>query len=139
MTPGSSVEVKSASVAWHYRGAHPELADKRASELLEQLRQLHEEPPLDVISGKKVIEVRVFGVSKASAVLSLLARHAPTDFLFAAGDDETDEEMFGQLPPNAWSVHVGPGPSRARFALPDPPALRRMLRELGTALKETST
>ena len=136
-TPGSLVEVKSASVAWHYRGAHAEQGDRRARELLERLREIHEEPPLDVISGKKVIEVRVFGVSKASAVLALLARDLPTDFLFAAGDDETDEEMFGQLPPTAWSAHVGPGPSRARLELPDPAALRRLLRELGAALEET--
>ena len=129
-TPGSLVEAKSASVAWHYRGVDPELAGLRVRELVERLRGFHEDPPLDVVHGRKVIEVRVFGVGKANAVVHLLAQLPATGFVLAAGDDETDEEMFARLPAAAWSVHVGPGDSRARFALADPAALRSLLGRL---------
>jgi trehalose 6-phosphate synthase/phosphatase len=134
-TPGSLVEVKSASVAWHYRGVNPEEADIRVRELLGRLEGLAADPSISVMQGKCVIEARVAGVNKGSAVLALLADRPPTDFLFAAGDDETDEQLFAQLPPTAWSVHIGSSASRARFSLADPAALRALLQELGGELR----
>ena len=131
VTPGSFVEPKSASVAWHYRGADFEQADLRGRELEERLGELWEDPPLEVVHGKKVIEVRVQGVSKASVLLTWLARRPPVGFLLVAGDDQTDEEMFERLPPSAWSMHVGSKSSRARLSLPDPAALRNLLHLLG--------
>ncbi len=139
ITPGSFTEVKSASVAWHYRGADCEQADLRVEELLEQLRELHEDPPVNVLVGKKAIEARIFGVSKGSAVMGWLAERPPIDFLLAAGDDATDEEMFGLLPPTAWSLHVGSAASCARFSLESPAALRELLQELGRAIEGVRT
>jgi trehalose 6-phosphate synthase/phosphatase len=46
------------------------------------------------------------------------------------GDDRTDEDLFEQLPPDAWTVRIGQGPSRARFRLPDPWTVRAFLDEL---------
>jgi trehalose 6-phosphate synthase/phosphatase len=129
-TPGSFVEVKSASAAWHYRGANSEEADLRLRELNERLAQLREDPPIDVVHGKKVIEVRVRGVSKGSVLLTWLTSKPAMDFLLVAGDDQTDEEMFERLPPAAWSIHVGSKTSRARWSLAEPAALRTLLREL---------
>jgi len=76
------------------------------------------------------VEVRVAGVSKASAVVSLLARLPATEFILAAGDDRTDEDLFAQLPLSAWTVHVGSRASRARFSLSDVPAFRALVAEL---------
>jgi trehalose 6-phosphate synthase/phosphatase len=135
-TPGSFVEVKSGSVAWHYRGANSEQADLRMRELNERLAQLHEDPPIDVVHGKKVVEVRVLGVSKGSVLLTWLASKPAMDFLLVAGDDQTDEEMFERLPPAAWSLHVGSKSSRARWSLPDPAALRGLLEELHETMVE---
>jgi trehalose 6-phosphate synthase/phosphatase len=129
-TPGSFVEVKSASAAWHYRGANSEQADLRVRELAERLTQLRADPPIDVVHGKKVLEARVLGVSKGSVLLTWLTSKPPVDFLLVAGDDQTDEEMFERLPPAAWSVHVGSKRSRARWSLPEPAALRGLLHEL---------
>jgi trehalose 6-phosphate synthase/phosphatase len=129
-TPGSFVEMKSASAAWHYRGANSEQADLRVRELAERLARLREDPPIDVVHGKKVLEVRVLGVSKGSVLLTWLTSKPPVDFLLVAGDDQTDEEMFERLPPAAWSVHVGSKSSRARWSLPGPAALRDLLHEL---------
>jgi trehalose 6-phosphate synthase/phosphatase len=138
LTPGSFAELKSASVVWHYRGADSEQADLRARELLGRLRELREDPPLDIVHGKKALEVRAEGVSKASAMVALLSRLPPTDLLFAAGDDQTDEEMFAQLPPSAWSVHVGSAASRARFSLADPASLRALLEAMAKDAREVS-
>ena len=137
-TPGSFVERKSGSVAWHWRGVSPELADRRARDLLDRLAELHLDPPLEVVQGKSVIEVRVFGISKAAAAIALLSQRPPADLLFAVGDDQTDEQLFGQLPPSAWTVHVGSGRSKARFSLPDPESLRTLLLEMMAAEPETS-
>jgi trehalose 6-phosphate synthase/phosphatase len=135
-TPGSFVEVKSASAAWHYRGANSEQADLRVRELRERLGEIREDPPLDIVHGKKVIEARVLGVSKGSVLFTWLAAKPPVDFLLVAGDDQTDEEMFERLPRTAWSIHVGSNASKARFSLPDPASLRRLLVELRDALVE---
>jgi trehalose 6-phosphate synthase/phosphatase len=130
MTPGSMVEVKSASVVWHYRTANAELADLRRRELLQRLEELHGEPPPDVLEGNKIVEVRVRGINKGSALFPLLTGSRVPDFLLAAGDDQSDEELFHQLPPTAWTVLVGSRPSRARYSVADHRELRAVLREL---------
>ena len=47
--------------------------------------------------------------------------------------DLTDEDMFGAAPKKAWTVHVGNGPTRARFALRDSAEVRGLLRRLAEA------
>ena len=64
-TPGSQIEVKSASIAWHYRGAQREFGARQAHELRMLLGDALSNQPLEVLEGKKVIEVRLRGVSKA--------------------------------------------------------------------------
>ena len=135
VTPGSFVEEKSAALAWHFRTANAELAELRVRSLVEQLKELSLDPPLDILHGNKVLEIRVLGISKASVLVTLLAGKPPIDFFLALGDDETDEELFAQLPPSAWTVHVGSRPSRARYSLPDPRAARALLTRLATALE----
>jgi trehalose 6-phosphate synthase/phosphatase len=39
-------------------------------------------------------------------------------------------DLFEHLPADAWTVRIGQGPSRARFRLPDPRAVRTFLEEL---------
>ena len=56
-TPGSHVERKSVSIAWHYRLAEPALAARRAQVLRSRLADELRDLPLDVLEGKKVIEV----------------------------------------------------------------------------------
>jgi len=54
----------------------------------------------------------------------------PADFRLAVGDDRTDEDLFERLPPEAWTIHVGDGPSLARFRVKDPPAVRELLERM---------
>ena len=125
-TPGSLVEEKSGSIAWHYRMADPEFGVQQASELRLHLAALLRQSPFEVLVGAKVVEVRPRGVSKSAIV-----RELPNDSLVVAlGDDRTDEELFAALPESGLAVHVGPSPSRAALRLAGVPEARRLLEAL---------
>jgi trehalose 6-phosphate synthase/phosphatase len=127
-TPGSLVEEKTASLAWHYRTVDFELARERLGELTVLLGELCRAHDLETVRGAKVLELRTRGTGKSLAVARALARAGEEVAVIAIGDDRTDEEMFAALPPSALTIHVGRGPTRAAFRLPDPAAVRRFLR-----------
>lgn len=97
-TPGSSIEIKQAAIAWHSRAADPEYSQFQSKELLTRLEDLLKRRPYKVLRGNRVIEVRHEHVTKGSAVGHLLERHPRADFIFCAGDDRTDEDMMRALP-----------------------------------------
>jgi trehalose 6-phosphate synthase/phosphatase len=97
-TPGSSIEVKQAAIAWHSRAADPEYSQFQAKALLTRLQDLLKRRPYKVLRGNRVIEVRHEDVTKGSAVALLLELHPRADFIFCAGDDRTDEDMMRALP-----------------------------------------
>ncbi|WP_437968418.1 bifunctional alpha,alpha-trehalose-phosphate synthase (UDP-forming)/trehalose-phosphatase [Sorangium sp. So ce260] len=129
-TAGSFIEEKAVSIAWHYRSADPELASQMAREVPAKLDEVLRERDLELIPGRKVLEVRLRGVNKGVIVPRVLATVTPEAMVVALGDDRTDEDLFAALPPTALSVHVGGGESSAAFQLPDPAAARRFLRAL---------
>jgi trehalose 6-phosphate synthase/phosphatase len=128
-TPGALVEDKSVSLAWHYRMADPEFGVLQANELRVHLHELLSNAPVEILPGEKVIEVRPYGVTKAS-VVRRLGSAAPDVTLAAFGDDRTDEELFAALPAGALSFHVGPLPSRAEIRLGNVADARRLLSSL---------
>jgi len=129
-TPGSLVEEKTAGLAWHYRMADAVLGPARADELHRHLSELFRDHPVDILAGKKVIEVRPRGVHKGSIVTPLLQSLAPGTLLVAMGDDRTDEDLFAAMPADAITIHVGADPSRASARLASPQEARRMLAAL---------
>jgi trehalose 6-phosphate synthase/phosphatase len=135
-TPGALVEVKSASIAWHYRGADREFGARQAHELRMLLGDALSNQPFEVIEGSKVIEVRLRGVSKAFVVKRLQIDSAANEVVVAIGDDRTDEDLFRALPPSSITVAVGDRPVGARFRVGDYRAVRRLLQSL-TALPAT--
>ncbi len=124
--PGSLIEEKEFSLAWHYRKADPEIGMLRAKELVDDLMHYTANFEVQVLEGKKVVELRQSGVHKGAAVLDVL-RGSNFDFIFAAGDDQTDEDMFRSLPPEAVTVRVGWRFSAARYSLRGPAEMRRFL------------
>lgn len=128
-TPGSFVEEKDFSLVWHYRRADPELAWLRGQELRGALLDLTANLNIGVFEGSKIIEIRNLGISKGRAVKSWLEEQN-WDFLLAAGDDYTDEEMFEALPSGAYSIKVGISISKARFNMDTPYEIRLLLEEL---------
>jgi trehalose 6-phosphate synthase/phosphatase len=126
-TPGSFVEEKKYALVWHYRMAEPEFGEWLANELVSMLEAMLAETELRAFRGHKIVEVRPVWANKGEAFNSLLGYLPDPGFMFAAGDDRTDEDLFERMPNGAWTVHVGPGPTRASFVVPDFRALRRVL------------
>jgi trehalose 6-phosphate synthase/phosphatase len=129
-TPGAHLEVKSASVAWHYRGTPREFGERQAHELRLLLGDVLSNQPLEVLEGKKVLEVRLRGVSKALVAHRVREEVAPDGLIVAVGDDRTDEELFRALPSSSITVAVGRAWTSATFHLDDFRAVRGVLRSL---------
>ena len=125
-TPGSFIEEKSYSLAWHYRRCEPELAAVRVNELKDALEDLTANMNIGLLDGNKVIEIKDTTVNKSRAA-SIWLNAAEWDFIFSAGDDWTDEEMFKVLPEDAWSIKVGTGISEARYQVDNVEDIRRIL------------
>jgi trehalose 6-phosphate synthase/phosphatase len=136
-TPGSAVEDKDFSLVWHYRRADPELAYVRGQELRGALVNLTENLDVGVFEGSKILEVKSHGVTKGRAAEHWLARR-DWDFILAAGDDYTDEEMFSALPARAYSIKVGFTASNARFNVDSVKKIRLLLKKLLGDLNGTS-
>ena len=128
-TPGSFVEEKEFSLAWHYRKAEHRLGDMRARELANDLLNLTANLNLQVLEGSKVVEVKNAGVNKGRAALQWISKK-PWDFILAIGDDLTDEDVFKVLPATAWSIKVRVSASAAKFNLGSPSQVRALLKEM---------
>jgi trehalose 6-phosphate synthase/phosphatase len=128
-TPGSLVEEKDFSLVWHYRRANPELASIRLHELKSALLNLTANLDVGVFEGNKILEIKNHGINKGRAAEFWLTNR-DWDFIIAAGDDYTDEEMFSTLPDTAYSLKVGMGISKARFNVETIQEIRLLLKEL---------
>ncbi|MDR5697787.1 MAG: bifunctional alpha,alpha-trehalose-phosphate synthase (UDP-forming)/trehalose-phosphatase [Armatimonadota bacterium] len=131
-TPGTFVEVKTLSLAWHYRLADPVLGSLRADELIATLSQLAGLWQLGIVAGNRVVEIKDGRVGKGRVAARWL-QSREWDFVLAAGDDATDEEMFVAMPEDAHTIKVGFGPTRARHWVADPTEIREVLGELARA------
>lgn len=113
-TPGALVEEKDFSLVWHYRRVDPELAWVRVSELKETLYFLTANLKVEVAEGNKIVEVKNAGINKGQAAMNWISKKK-WDFMLAVGDDLTDEDLFRELPVDAYSIKVGLAPSRAKL------------------------
>jgi len=126
-TPGSFVEEKKYALVWHYRMAEPEFGAWLANELVSMLEAMLAETELRAFRGQKTVEVKPVWANKGEAFERVLTACSPPDFLFAAGDDRTDEDLFEHMQSEAWTVHVGPGTTRAAFVVSGVESLRKVL------------
>ncbi len=129
-TPGSFIEEKTVTLAWHYRTAEPELAGEHVRELRARLEARIPLDTLELLAGAMVVEVRPRGVHKGRVVPLILDDVPARAAVIAIGDDRTDEDIFAALPPSACTIHVGNQSSRAAYRLPDAGAVRRLLRSV---------
>jgi trehalose 6-phosphate synthase/phosphatase len=129
-TPGSLIEKKGASVAWHYRIADAEFGARQAHELRLLLGHSLSNQPLEVLDGNKVIEVRLRGVNKSIVAHHVLAAPGEPPSIVAVGDGRTNDDLFTALPESAFCIAVGGGRSRAALQLPDYRAVRAFLQTL---------
>jgi len=130
-TPGTFIEEKNYSLAWHYRKADPELGDIRANELSTTLKELISNHGLSVLEGNKVLEIKSSGVNKGKASTKKLVGKN-YDFIFAIGDDWTDEFMFEDLPENSITVKVGIKKTSARYYVDNTSKVHSLLQKFCT-------
>jgi trehalose 6-phosphate phosphatase len=127
--PGLLVEDKGGAIVLHYR-EQPQL-QAQASALARHAAAIAGHG-WQAVAGKMSFEIRVDGVGKDHA-LEAFMQEAPFAGRIPAflGDDLTDEDGFAFVNGHGgWSVHIGPGPTRAGRILPDPFAVWRLLRAL---------
>jgi len=113
---GSFIEEKKSTLAWHYRNTNQELGFMRSRELRNALLQLTANTALQVVDGNKVLEVRMVGVDKGVAALSLLAGIDP-DFILCIGDDATDEDMFRVMRDKGYTIKIGRANTSAQYTI----------------------
>ena len=125
-TPGTFIEEKNYSLAWHYRNADPELGEMRANELSTTLKELTSNHELGVLDGNKVLEIKNSAINKGKAVTKEIFKEDYT-FIFSIGDDWTDEFMFEELPDDAYTVKVGIQQTAAKYYVDDTESVRKLL------------
>lgn len=127
---GVEIEDKGLSLAIHYRQAHTH-PGKLRDWIVESLGELDNE--LEIIRGRRVVEIRPRGISKATAVAAFMTRAPFQDRRpIFIGDDTTDEDGFKAVTARGGvAIQVGPRTSAlASRWIENPAAVRRWLSEL---------
>jgi trehalose 6-phosphate synthase/phosphatase len=132
-TPGSFIEEKSFSLAWHYRKVEKGLGEMRATELINNLSYLIQDKGLQLLPGNKVIEIKNIDINKGKAALTRL-QEDHYDFILALGDDHTDEDIFKALPEKAITIKVGSNISAAKFYLRNHIEVRNFLQHIDLSI-----
>lgn len=134
---GAYVELKTVSLAVHYRNASPSAAE----EIQRVVKRLAERSSswLRLLEGKNVLELLPPGrMDKGFAVRKLTERlrrrWGQRPLVVYLGDDVTDESVFRELGPGDVGIHVGGGSSRARYRLQSPRQVTRLLVRLKEVL-----
>lgn len=130
-TAGAIVDAKDFGVVWHYRRVSPELAFVRNGELRNELQHLAEHTDIGVYDGRKIIEIKPKNLHKGVLAREFTDRY-PSDFILAVGDDYTDEQMFEALPPQAYSIKIGPGATNAKYQVSHLGKALQVLRSFST-------
>jgi trehalose 6-phosphate synthase/phosphatase len=131
-TPGTFVEIKKNALVWHYRKTDPELGIVKSEELKTILSSMISNE-VHLMNGDKIIEVVSSSVNKGVAALDRLDS-SDYDFVLAAGDDITDEDMFNYLPPESINIKVGPKDTSAKYRIVDSNAMIRLLENLAESV-----
>jgi trehalose-phosphatase len=133
-TPGVRVERKPAGIAIHDRKVAPARLSPWRRDLAAWLDGQDLEG-LEVLKGRRVLELRPRGIHKGTVATRLLersSRRRGDDSLVAIGDDRTDEDLFEAVGNRGLTIRVGRAGVRtaARERLASPAAVRRFLAAL---------
>lgn len=117
-TPRSHIEYKRTALVWHYREVDSWLAELRVNQLSTALLTPCSRKGLQIMRGRKIVEVKPADFNKGKEVQRLLAADT-YDFILAMGDDVTDEDMFKVLPEHGISIKIGPFSENSKYFLPE--------------------
>ena len=127
--PKSFIEEKEYSVVWHFRNSDSSLSELRVKEFVDDMVYFTARNEIEVLMGSKVVEIKCSGINKGEAAKMLLLDQN-YDFIMAAGDDETDEYIFQNLPKGSFSIKIGRQKSYADYYLNSSSELLRILEEI---------
>jgi trehalose 6-phosphate synthase/phosphatase len=128
--PGSFIEEKKYSIAWHYRAIENIDEETVKLNLSKELMMLNVNNEFDILHGNKVIEIKSAHTNKGKFVMQLMAQEQ-FDFVLAIGDDTTDEDMFNVLKePYHYTVKVGLAQTSAKYNLVSVSSVRSFLDQM---------
>jgi len=128
-TPGSHIEKKKTALVWHYRSTDKWLADLRVAQLVNKLIYPCTRRQLNLMKGDKIVEVKPSEYTKGTTIRNFF-RFNEYEFIFAAGDDTTDEDMFEALPRSSVTIKVGKPSDKSRYTIENYEELLKLLRSL---------
>jgi len=126
--PGSLIEEKEFALSLHYRQCDPDMAASKLNELKATLVSMVTSSFLMIQEGSKVLEIKDSRVNKGN-MASLMMKRKKYDFVFAAGDDFTDEDLFKVVSDDAYSVKIGLGETSAGYRMKSWRSMREMLED----------
>lgn len=134
--PDSIVEDKYFSLAWHYRNLDEHAGNIYAEELIRELNKVTHGLNVNIMHGKKVIEIISKNINKGLATKYLTGKE-DFDFILSIGDDKTDEDMFRSLEenPNALTIKIGEENTCARYTLKNVQEVKTLLDRLLTGME----
>jgi trehalose 6-phosphate synthase/phosphatase len=119
--------------------ADPEFGEWLANDLVANLDHMLAESPVKAVKGQKTVEVKSFWANKGEVYSRLLLSDSTPEFIMAAGDDVTDEDLFARVPDTAWTIHVGRNQSKAKHYLTGPEEMVSLLTDLADRLDSPPT
>lgn len=132
LAPPTFIEEKAASLAWHYGLAEkPDDVPKLLDDLVERLTPLAQTAGLALVRGIKVLEIRPAHIHKGQGAVRWLALQ-DWDFILAAGDEPTDEDMFAAMPESAFTIKIGEGETKAATRVANVNEFRKFLDSLAS-------
>lgn len=128
---GFIIETKTTSLALHYRLADPARVRPVLTAFVTKSFPWLKPYALELLHGKKVIEVRSRLINKGKAVEYLLGL-SPGYYPVFLGDDRTDEDAFAVLQGKGIGVLIAPEDrtTRAALRLESPEKVQKLLRYL---------
>ena len=122
LTIGSNIEEKKSSIVWHYRNSDPFFGPFQAKDCQAHLENIvtQNNLPVEVVVGKKNVEVRPLAVNKGAIMGRILYANPEVEFVYCVGDDKTDEDMFRMLAMLPCSAE---DPRHEETCLPPPPGM----------------
>ena len=101
-TEGSRTKVRDSSISWNFGNSDQYSGYIQASDLSIHLSYLFANSPhLEVVTGKDYVEIKPKNLNKGFFISFILKKYInegkKPDYIFACGDDVSDEEMFKYL------------------------------------------
>lgn len=117
--PGSFLEEKSTGYCLHFRGCKPahvsKYLDKLVNGFIEEVKTNN--LPYRCTVTCMEFEILPMGCNKGKAVNEIIS-FSDNAFILAAGDDDTDEDMFEVLPSTAFTFKIGQKDTCAKIRVP---------------------